>query len=70
VSPAGDSDGDRAEPSSGLRPIDGEDHGDRSTIESLPSVNHDPDDPEESPDDLTIARRVMWERSGNRILGR
>lgn len=60
------------DPSSGLRAIDGApvESGDRLTIESLPSVSHDPDDPEETEQDLTIARRVMWERSGNRILGR
>lgn len=61
---------------SGSRPIDGEDDVcARHTAHDLgaaglPRVSDDPDDPEESPEDLTIARRVMWERSGNRILGR
>lgn len=61
---------------SGTRPIDGDDdvfaRNTALDLETtgLPRVSDDPDDPEESPEDLTIARRVMWERSGNRILGR
>ena len=57
------------------RPIEGDDDVfERHTahdlgVAGLPRVSDDPDDPEESPEDLTIARRVMWERSGNRILG-
>ncbi len=47
----------------------------RETVNAMPAVkvpNLDryEHDPEESPRDLTIARRVVWERGSNRLLGR